>query len=73
MASEPTTPDEKDDNEHKSLKYSLLGPSLTKSGQDSVDQSKVCGECIMYVALLTSLLGLGDNLQCFKGFQIFQS
>lgn len=26
---------------HKSLKYSLLGPSLTKAGQDSVDQSKV--------------------------------
>ncbi|KAI9640384.1 hypothetical protein NHQ30_011129 [Ciborinia camelliae] len=35
-----TIPD-KDDIEHKSLKYSLLGPSLTKSGQDSVDQSKV--------------------------------
>ncbi|PQE32657.1 hypothetical protein CJF32_00004180 [Rutstroemia sp. NJR-2017a WRK4] len=41
MASESTTPDEKTDNEHTSLKYSLLGPSLTKSGQDSVDQSKV--------------------------------
>ena len=27
--------------EHGSLKYSLLGPSLTKSGQDSVDQKKV--------------------------------
>ncbi len=27
--------------EHSSLKYSLLGPSLTKSGQDSVDQAKV--------------------------------
>ncbi|KAK2067837.1 hypothetical protein P8C59_001543 [Phyllachora maydis] len=26
---------------HQSLKYSLLGPSLTKAGQDSVDQSKV--------------------------------
>ncbi|KAF7956021.1 hypothetical protein EAE96_004942 [Botrytis aclada] len=39
MASE-TTP-ERDENEHKSLKYSLLGPSLTKSGQDYVDQSKV--------------------------------
>ncbi|KAF7877317.1 hypothetical protein EAF04_001000 [Stromatinia cepivora] len=39
MASEGTP--ESDDNEHKSLKYSLLGPSLTKSGQDSVDQSKV--------------------------------
>jgi len=26
---------------HASLKYSLLGPSLTKAGQDSVDQSVV--------------------------------
>lgn len=28
-------------DQHQSLKYSLLGPSLTKAGQDSVDQSKV--------------------------------
>ncbi|KAI0121151.1 impB/mucB/samB family protein [Xylariales sp. AK1849] len=27
--------------EHGTLKYSLLGPSLTKAGQDSVDQTKV--------------------------------
>ncbi|KAI9051831.1 hypothetical protein LZ554_004093 [Drepanopeziza brunnea f. sp. 'monogermtubi'] len=27
--------------EHDTLKYSLLGPSLTKSGQDNVDQQKV--------------------------------
>jgi DNA polymerase kappa len=27
--------------EHVSLKYQLLGPSLTKAGQDSVDQSRV--------------------------------
>lgn len=26
---------------HKSLKYSLLGPSLLKAGQDAVDQRKV--------------------------------
>lgn len=25
----------------KTLKYHLLGPSLTKAGQDKVDQSKV--------------------------------
>lgn len=25
----------------KTLKYQLLGPSLTKAGQDAVDQSKV--------------------------------
>ncbi|KAI0845471.1 IMS-domain-containing protein [Daldinia vernicosa] len=30
-----------DDHQHNTLKYSLLGPSLTKAGQDSVDQSKV--------------------------------
>ncbi|KAJ9150288.1 DNA/RNA polymerase [Pleurostoma richardsiae] len=28
-------------SQHASLKYSLLGPSLTKAGQDSVDQRKV--------------------------------
>lgn len=27
---------------HDTLKYSLLGPSLLKAGQESVDQSKVC-------------------------------
>ncbi|KAI0594793.1 hypothetical protein F4775DRAFT_572474 [Biscogniauxia sp. FL1348] len=27
--------------DHETLKYHLLGPSLTKAGQDSVDQSKV--------------------------------
>ncbi|KAI0473572.1 hypothetical protein GGR56DRAFT_666714 [Xylariaceae sp. FL0804] len=27
--------------EHETLKYHLLGPSLTKAGQDSVDQTKV--------------------------------
>ncbi|KAK5135109.1 hypothetical protein LTR08_005634 [Meristemomyces frigidus] len=28
-------------SQHHTLKYSLLGPSLTKSGQDGVDQTKV--------------------------------
>ena len=28
--------------EHHSLKYHLLGPSLSKAGQDFVDQQKVC-------------------------------
>lgn len=32
--------------EHATLKYSLLGPSLTKAGQDSVDQSKVRGRSL---------------------------
>lgn len=29
------------DAHHDTLKYSLLGPSLMKSGQDAVDQQKV--------------------------------
>ena len=28
-------------DKHNTLKYHLLGPSLTKAGQDSVDQQKV--------------------------------
>lgn len=28
-------------SDHDTLKYHLLGPSLTKAGQDSVDQQKV--------------------------------
>lgn len=41
---EPDTrpqPSKTPSNEHDSLKYHLLGPSLTKAGQDSVDQQKV--------------------------------
>lgn len=34
-------PTEKPNDEHDTLKYHLLGPSLTKSGQDGVDQTKV--------------------------------
>jgi DNA polymerase kappa len=39
--------------EHDTLKYSLLGPSLTKSGQDNVDQQKVCLSAPRYLPLLT--------------------
>ena len=31
-------------SEHDTLKYHLLGPSLTKAGQDKVDQQKVLPE-----------------------------
>jgi DNA polymerase kappa len=34
-------PSKSHSEEHDSLKYHLLGPSLTKAGQDSVDQQKV--------------------------------
>jgi DNA polymerase kappa len=48
-ASDPqpeTTPGE----EFGTLKYQLLGPSLTKAGQDSVDQQKVR---LMIVSMLS--------------------
>jgi DNA polymerase kappa len=41
MMTEPPPPDSELGQEHQTLKYSLLGPSLTKSGQDNVDQQKV--------------------------------
>lgn len=37
----PADPSEPASSQHHTLKYSLLGPSLTKAGQDSVDQKKV--------------------------------
>ncbi len=30
--------------DHDTLKYHLLGPSLTKAGQDTVDQQKVIAD-----------------------------
>jgi DNA polymerase kappa len=35
------TPENIEDDALKTLKYSLLGPSLLKAGQDKVDQTKV--------------------------------
>ena len=31
-------------SDHGTLKYHLLGPSLTKAGQDTVDQQKVIAD-----------------------------
>jgi DNA polymerase kappa len=46
MGSPDGAPDEKPDapkgdEDYETLKYQLLGPSLTKAGQDAVDQQKV--------------------------------
>lgn len=40
---QPEQQEEHQDDALKTLKYHLLGPSLTKAGQDKVDQSKVSG------------------------------
>lgn len=36
---------------HDTLKYSLLGPSLTKAGQDTVDQQKVNASHVIYLKI----------------------
>lgn len=41
LSPHPLPLDQTSNVEHETLKYSLLGPSLTKPGQDNVDQSKV--------------------------------
>ena len=41
-----------DANDHDSLKYHLLGPSLTKAGQDSVDQQKVIATLLVTSAIM---------------------
>ena len=72
--------------EHDTLKYHLLGPSLTKAGQDTVDQTKV-----YYIGFFPKassqvqhdmsadtkshalrLVGFRDHLQCLKRLQILQ-
>lgn len=50
-----------DADEHRTLKYHLLGPSLTKAGQDAVDQQKVRLEPVRACLLAMTL----DN---FLGF-----
>ena len=47
--------------EHNSLKYHLLGPSLTKAGQDSVDQQKV-GHTDRIMNILLIRAGIRNNL-----------
>ena len=48
LGGDTTTENVPPPTQHYSLKHSLLGPSLTKSGQDGVDQRKVSG--IIYEA-----------------------
>lgn len=68
-----TTPDTQDADEirpgqsvteHDTLKYHLLGPSLTKAGQDSVDQNKVTLLSPVVIILFNDLVGFRNHLQC---------
>ena len=59
-------------DKHDTLKYHLLGPSLTKAGQDSVDQQKVGLSQVLLELLLISGKGLRDHLQCFERLQVLQ-
>lgn len=50
--------------EHRSLKYSLLGPSLLKAGQDAVDQRKVSISSILPMKILGQMLnGIDRSLK----------
>ncbi len=60
MAADPTAG--KVVPEHDTLKYSLLGPSLTKSGQDNVDQQKARLSFSAHNSDAHTLTGLGDHL-----------
>lgn len=61
-----------EDDKHNTLKYHLLGPSLTKAGQDSVDQQKVGPSIVLFDCVLISSKGFRDHLQCFEGLQVLQ-
>ena len=54
LPKEEKRPDSPTDAGHDTLKYHLLGPSLLKAGQDSVDQKKV-RVATFYSCLSTSL------------------
>ena len=41
VGKESSSPSNCKEDEYETLKYHLLGPSLTKAGQDAVDQKKV--------------------------------
>jgi hypothetical protein len=56
---------------HETLKYSLLGPSLTKSGQDNVDQQKVHIQ-VMGEGHMLIRTGIGSHLQRVEREQILQ-
>jgi hypothetical protein len=65
--------DETADDGLKTLKYSLLGPSLLKAGQDKVDQSKVplpisCSQ----LSLTIQSLGFRNHLQCLQRLKVLQ-
>jgi len=53
-------------NEHDTLKYHLLGPSLTKAGQDSVDQQKASPSKNLsrFKQTLMAMAGIRGYLQC---------
>ncbi len=59
--------------EHDTLKYSLLGPSLTKSGQDNVDQQKVGSNVILILNPgILQCTGLRNYISSFERLEVFQ-
>ena len=56
----------------ETLKYQLLGPSLTKAGQDTVDQQKASNILLLYQPSSYVYQGFRDHIQCVERFQILQ-
>ena len=60
-------------DQHDSLKYHLLGPSLTKAGQDSVDQQKVGEQTRAWWSLLNILQVSEVIYNASKGSKFFNN
>lgn len=65
------------DGASKTLKYHLLGPSLTKAGQEKVDQSKVGLRLrplpvphFIHTLIPTGDAGIRNYLQCLQRLKI---
>lgn len=60
---EPDPPPADGHESNDTLRYHLLGPSLTKAGQDAVDQQKVTQS----IQCFTSFLEYGHTHICWPG------
>ena len=74
MAEDVDTQDEAPKDMQETLRHRLMGPSLTKAGQDTVDQSKVCTSLSTpdVSPKIVITIGLGNHLQRLQRLQILQ-
>jgi len=59
---------------HDTLKYHLLGPSLSKAGQDAVDQKKVCNQGMSFLVHISCLNQVSEIIyNASKGSKFFNN